>query len=233
VEEEKRSILKITESVTDLIQKLAGPMVEEVGLMLGDKARVYRIKNWVETALKTERILRNAGLPPNAVPPRLLLPIIEGSSLENDDSLQELWAGLLASASQQNDAVSPSFVETLKQLTPAEARHLERIYTTLADVRGGRLAGECPVNPVAFTERGGDPVGVSSDAFERLGLVRRDYDVKLQDKPIDIGSPMYVNSILNDIQAEMRYQFILTRYALKFLEACHGPSTSSKESTRP
>jgi hypothetical protein len=50
-------------------------------------------------------MLRNAGLPPGAVPPRLLLPIIENSSLEDNDSLQGLWAGLLATASQQTDAV--------------------------------------------------------------------------------------------------------------------------------
>ena len=31
---------------SDLINKLAGPMAEEFGMMLGDKVRVYRVKNW-------------------------------------------------------------------------------------------------------------------------------------------------------------------------------------------
>lgn len=222
MEEEKSSILKITDRVTDLIQKLAGPMVEEVGLMFGDKVKYYRVKNWIETAQKTERILRDARLPPNAVPPRLLLPIIEGSSLENDDSLQELWAGLLASASQQTDLVSPSFVETLKQLTPAEARHLERIYKNLSDHRDGKLTRKVPINPYMFTERGGTPPEVSADTFERLGLIRRDYDVKMQNPnrsmPLDS-----IEDAIDSISAEMRYKFVLTNYAIKFLKACHGP----------
>jgi len=79
----------------------------------------------VKTLRKTERILREAGLPANAVPTRLLFPIVDASSIEDDETLQEMWAGLLATASQQTDSVSPSFIETLKQLTPDDARHLE------------------------------------------------------------------------------------------------------------
>jgi hypothetical protein len=30
------------EKIADLVNKLAGPMAEEVGMMLGDKVRVYR-----------------------------------------------------------------------------------------------------------------------------------------------------------------------------------------------
>ena len=39
-----------------------------------------------------------------------------------------MWAGLLASASQDPDVVTPPFVETLKQLTPDEARYLQRLH---------------------------------------------------------------------------------------------------------
>lgn len=53
---------------------------------------------------------------------------MEASSIEDNEALQDMWAGLLATASQDTDAVSPSFVETLKQLTPAEARYLQRLH---------------------------------------------------------------------------------------------------------
>jgi hypothetical protein len=114
--------------IADLINRLAGPLADEFGMMLGDTARVFRVKNWVRTVQKTERILEQAGLPLKAVPPRLFLPISEACSVEEDESLQQMWAGLLATASQQADAVSPSFVETLKQLTPDEARYLNDLY---------------------------------------------------------------------------------------------------------
>jgi hypothetical protein len=88
--------LKIIDKAADLLHKLAGPMAEEFGALFGDKVRVYRVKNLVATIQKTERILRDAGLPANAVPSRLLLPIVENSSVEDNETLQEMWAGLLS-----------------------------------------------------------------------------------------------------------------------------------------
>jgi hypothetical protein len=32
------------EKIADVVNKLAGPMAEEIGLMLGDTVRVYRVK---------------------------------------------------------------------------------------------------------------------------------------------------------------------------------------------
>ena len=126
----------------DLLHTLAGPATEQIGLMLGDKAWAYRAKNLIDIVKKTERKLREAGLPVNAVPPRLLLPIVENGSVEDSETLQDMWAGLLATASQERDSVPPSFVETLKQLTPEEARQLESIfarYLGLKDVLGSNL----------------------------------------------------------------------------------------------
>jgi hypothetical protein len=195
------------DKAADLIHRLTGPVFDEFGAMLADKVRPYRVKNLVSTMQMTERILRDAGLAANAVPPRLLLPIIENSSLEDNDTLQEMWAGLLATASQQTDSVSPSFVETLKQLTPDEARYFEQVASTH---RTDRL-GLRHITPFAFTERGGAPPGVSSDTFERLGLIRRDWGMVAEsaDGGTDVG-----------------YLLTFTKYAKRFLDACHGPRPS-------
>ena len=48
------------DKITDLVHKLSGPMAEEAGMMLGDKVRVYRVKNWINTVRKTERLLRDS-----------------------------------------------------------------------------------------------------------------------------------------------------------------------------
>jgi len=214
------------DKAADLLHKLAGPMFEEFGAMLGDRVRTYRVKNLVRTVQITEKLLRDAGLPANAVPPRLLLPIIENSSVEDNEFLQKLWAGLLATASQQTDSVSPSFVETLKQLTPDEARYLEHVYMTLLESRNREPTGSMPITPYAFTERWGAPPGVSADTFERLGLIRRDFDVRLQYRNTRGRQPSSVDEALDALEPEMRYQFVFTQYAVSFLEACHGPLPS-------
>ena len=132
--DDKSDLLKIADKVADLVQRLTGPLADEVGLMIGDKVRVYRVKNWINTVKKTERLLCEAGLPANAVPPRLLFPIIESCSIEDNETLQDLWAGLLATASQETDSVSPAFADTLKQLTPAEAQYLEQLYKGFQEI---------------------------------------------------------------------------------------------------
>lgn len=219
------------DKLADIFHKLAGPLAEEFGQLLADKARVYRTKNWVSVIKKTEKILADAKLPPNAVPPRMLLPILEASSLEDDETLQSLWAGLLATASQQTDSVSPSFVETLRQLTPDETRHLEHIYETLQKLSHQRKLANSPITPYAFTQQWGAPPGVSSDTFERLGLIRRDFNVKLRSRSSKRRQLSTMEEALDLVEPEMLYQFVLTGYVISFLEACNGPRSSP--STEP
>lgn len=217
----------VADKVADLLHSLAGPAFEEFGAMLGDKVRVYRVKNLITTVQKTERLLRQAGLPANAVPPRLLLPIIENISIEDNDSLQDLWAGLLATASQHKDSVSPSFVETLKQLTPDEARHLEHIYKTIQESGPFTLRAGATITPYAFTARWGAPSGVRAETFERLGLIRRDFDLKLKNRNRWDRLPSSIEEALDNIEPEMGYQFVWTQFGINLLEACHGPRPSS------
>jgi hypothetical protein len=180
----------------------------------------------IKTFQETERLLGDARLQASAVPLRLLLPIIESSSIEDNESLQKLWAGLLATASQKTDSVSPSFVETLKQLTPDEARHLEHVYMTLLKSRNSEPTVSMPITPYAFTERWGAPKGVSADSFERLGLIRRDFDVRIKYRSRGGRQPSSVDEALDALEPEMRYQFVFTQFAISFLAACHGPLPS-------
>jgi hypothetical protein len=199
------------EKIADLVNKLAGPLAEEVGIMLGDKVKFYRVKNWIKTVEKTERLLRGSGLPANAVPPRLFLPIMEASSIEDNETLQEMWAGLLATASQESDEISPSFVEALKQLTPNEARLLRGLYVgTMRYAREGRVAS-ASISHYSFIKGPHNPAGVLPDAFERLGLIRREYGLTKEDDSPEIG-------IL----------FRFTDYAASFMRACEGPKSEEE-----
>jgi hypothetical protein len=208
------------DKAVDLLHRLAGPMFDEFGAILADKARVYRAKNLVSTVRETERILREADLPANAVPTRLLLPIIEASSVENTETLQQMWAGLLATASQQTDSVSPSFIETLKQLTPDEARHLEVIcQETLKFHKKERPNDGMELVLWAFGPRSNVgpnefevPPGVYPDTYERLGIIRRNYIVHSN-----------FDGFTAKVSSEVDGWYELTEYAVRFLDACRGP----------
>src|SRR6185437_5275860 len=73
---------RIADHVTDFVHRLAGRLADEVGQMLGDTVRVYPVRNWINTVKRTERMLREAGLPANAVPPRLLLRLSKVAQLK-------------------------------------------------------------------------------------------------------------------------------------------------------
>ena len=198
------------DKVVDLLHRLAGPMFDEFGAILADKVRVYRAKNLVSTMRKTERILREAGLPANAVPTRLLLPIMEASSVENTETLQEMWAGLLATASQQTDSVSPSFIETLKQLTPDEALHLEVVcQETLKSQEKEHLTDGTELVLWAFGAR----IFVGPKGFDvPQGVYPDTYEVK-----------SHFEAWEAKVSSEVDGWYEFTEYAIRFLDACHGP----------
>jgi hypothetical protein len=189
----------------DLVHRLTGPVCDDIGAMISDGMKPYRAKNLVNTLRKTERILLEAGLPANAVPTRLLFPIVEASSIENDETLQEMWAGLLATASQETDSVSPSFAETLKQMTPDEARYIDRIYRDRMNPNN-RIPLDSQLRYGMFTEKAGAPKKVSAETYERLGLIRREYGLTREGGETEVGSLLR-----------------FTEYGKAFLEACRGP----------
>lgn len=217
-------------NLTDLLKKLAGPAFEELGAILADNVKVYRVKNFLKTTEKTRRILQEAGLPPKPIPTRLLLPILDTCSVEDNEDLQERWAGLLASASQEADSLSPSFIETLKQLTPKEAKHLDHIVIEVSKLQKRPLAGGHAIPYQAFTGSWGAPTG-ARETYERLGLIEREFNVKMETSAWRISYDAKnmentvhdIESAFDDIDAEVEYQYILTAYAECFLQACRGP----------
>lgn len=119
-----------------LLEKLCGPAFEELGSLLQDRARVYRLKNQLRMLGKVQAMLQEAGTDVHAVPLRALLPLLEGAALEDDEGLSDKWAGLLASAasSGEGESTHPSFPRILSEITPQEAIILDRLYQAGASV---------------------------------------------------------------------------------------------------
>jgi hypothetical protein len=221
----------------DILHKLAGPMAEELGLILGDKVRAYRQRNLSDVVQKTGTKLAQASLPLKAVPTRLLLPIIEASSLENDGTLQSLWAGLLASASAESDSLSPSFIETLKQLTPSEAVALESLYSYSQSVP--ETAGETAnLSQWLGSNKSPEADQLAAESFERLGIIRRHYDL-LSDYEFFLkssglkGQEAFYAFASQPMRVEDRphltHRLEFTDFGIRFMQACRGPRAKEDE----
>ena len=114
---------------TEPVKNLLSPVTKEVGLVLGtigSLVRFYCEDNLQKVFTKWARQRNRKPLaPPDFT---RAIPLLQAASLCSDDELQERWAALLESSVTQPEGVLPSFGHTLSQLTPEEARFLERLY---------------------------------------------------------------------------------------------------------
>jgi len=193
------------DKLMELVLKGFGPSVEKLGLIGGDFVGEFSWNNLRRIHARMRKKLEQAERKPKAIPLRLLVPILESASVEDDKTLQEMWAGLLATASQETDKFSPSLAETLKQLTPDEARFIDKLYRERSKKTRGARFFHSKINPIGF--RAEAPPGVSAETFERLGLIRRVYGLTRGDSPDE---------------KEVGYLLEMTEYAQKFMRACSG-----------
>ena len=116
--------------VQEIVRELSGPAATEVGLMLGDAVRAWRVKQEVRYLQDVKEVASKAGLKLKPVAPRLLFPILDSASVEDDEDLHQRWVALLTNAARTDfdGEVLPSFPDILKQLTAQEAQFLDRAY---------------------------------------------------------------------------------------------------------
>jgi hypothetical protein len=123
----------IMKPLNDLVGELFGPGATEAGLLIRDYIRVYRISRLTRLLQKAEMIFNARKITPKPVAPKLLTAILESGSLEDDDNLQDRWAALLVSSSDNRESsdLLPSAPEILKQLTPWEVLLLQNCFDAL------------------------------------------------------------------------------------------------------
>jgi hypothetical protein len=115
--------------VNEALSNILGPSSHTIGRLL-NAMLCTQMRNVVKVYGRAAEILSRAGIPIAPVPLKLLKPILDGASVEEDEMMQELWAALLANAGGGMEAgrVQPVFVDILRQLTPQDARVLQSLY---------------------------------------------------------------------------------------------------------
>jgi hypothetical protein len=115
----------------DLLDKLAGPAAEEIGLTLKDHVQVFRLKRRIRLLARAKEMLLEANIEPGQVPFKLLLPMIENASIEEDDDLQDRWAAMLANSAagtNRGSGIEPAFPPILKELGIEDVKFLDELY---------------------------------------------------------------------------------------------------------
>ncbi len=108
------------------------PAAEEFGLMLRDKVMAWRARNLVNVTRKAEALLEREGTTEGAkAHPRVINEILSHAAWSDDEGLQSMWAGLLASSCspERPDDSNLVFVHILNQLDAAQARFIDHVCT--------------------------------------------------------------------------------------------------------
>jgi len=126
--------LETADKAGGFIAKVCKEPISEISGLVTDKLRFIRWKRLVQMSDEVNQILEEKGITETkAVPPKLALPILEYSSLEENPNIQYLWNHLLANAMdpQFNDEIRYGFIEMVKNITGLEAKLLNTFYQVL------------------------------------------------------------------------------------------------------
>lgn len=195
-----------------LLDKLLSPSLDAIGEGIAAPLiawKDHRIKRANATLDDAAAIIRAENVEPQTVPGRILWPILERSSLEDDEDLHRLWARLLATAASPHLAqdMLASFPHILSELSPIEARMLEFICE-----HGKERSGYAAFNVVevsGYFDISHSTTLIHRDNLERLNLVARTYAAILGDEGEVPGSPF-------------RGDLYVTALGYAFIRACTG-----------
>jgi Abortive infection alpha len=115
---------------TAVVKRMLGPAADELAEMWRDQVRLYRYERQLKCVEKAEKMAKDAGFAPQAVPPKILFPLLEGASFEEDENLHDMWAALLANAAspENGNVVRPGFIAILREMAPDEAQVLNWMF---------------------------------------------------------------------------------------------------------
>lgn len=120
-----RKGFEIVEKLSTLLEKIFGEGFTHLGGSFSDWAKYFRYKNLLKLQDKVILLHRKRGIEGKTtpVPPRYAIPLLESASLEDDENLQDKWAGLIANGTDPNKCFQfqKIYIQILSNLEPLDA----------------------------------------------------------------------------------------------------------------
>jgi len=190
------------------LQKLINPSIEEIGLLVADNIRLWRYKNQLRIIHKAETYIRENNIEIKQIPVKILIPLLEGASLEEDNSLRDRWAALLVNyADSSNDMSTTIFPDILIQLSPKDAIMLDFMYKN-------KRYDFIDFMPIG-NELGLNMANIYN--LKRLGLIDLLRDLYTEEPYFEDNGETFRQEIFDDGIAEM----YITELGNMFVEACN------------
>lgn len=160
---------QILDKTEKLMSKLFGSSIKEFGELFADNVRYRRLRNQIKIFNKTRELLDKNGLESRELNLKTIVPLIEKSSVEEDEILQDKWANLIASmACTPENGLEPRLINTLSSLSSLEAKILDYIYEDIYIQKQLKLARLLDSKVKKYTEKDilTDDIEVSYDSIQ-------------------------------------------------------------------
>ena len=133
MEDSKDALASTLKTVNSFLTRLFGPGTEQIGLLMSDWAKLWRLKNLTAILNAVDRILLEQNISPDESRKLALsvgLPLLERASYQDDPFLQTRWAQLIANSLRKGSTTpdfsfSTTFIETLHQFSRLDCEVLE------------------------------------------------------------------------------------------------------------
>ncbi|MBL4884737.1 MAG: DUF4393 domain-containing protein [Planctomycetaceae bacterium] len=200
---------KLAGTATGLVQRICYPAAEEFGLMLGDSFGDFRRRNFEAIAKRAKKNIEESHPGEDvSAPPRLIASVIEKGSWEDDQFVQDLWAGLLSSSCTEegDDDSNLLFINILANLTKLQAHILNHACIHAKKIIGSSGVTFCMDLRINLKEYG-DEIGEKDfhrldreiDNLRSSGLLTPESSVEINNKkgvanvtPSTLGLHMFV-----------------------------------------
>jgi hypothetical protein len=217
--------IEAAEKMGSFISRIIGEPLDAISGMVTDRLRFMRWERQTRFVDRYWEIInrRQLAVLPGVAPPKLVLPIIEHASLEENNELQDLWANLLASIVDPkfSEKIRTAYIDILKELEVIDVHVLNFIYkqaslyapstiSTPMDYPVLRItiASELQIDPIAYE--------TSIDNLIRVRCTASFVEAK------NIKTSTYDhNEYYENVTTDHRYDVVcLTSLGLGFVEAC-------------
>ena len=109
------------EAVNEFFNGIVPDFIKDGIGILSDQVKFWRLSKQIDIIKAAQAKIKSSGLSKQQVPLKVLIPIIQNSSLEEDLNMQDKWANMLANAGTGNVEVSPNYAAILNELSPVKS----------------------------------------------------------------------------------------------------------------
>ena len=236
------TIEKSLDLIKGFVEKLIYPTAEEVGLLFSDKIKYFRFKNQIDILMKSEEYVKSKNIGIKAIPTKILVPLLENASLEEDEELQEKWANMIGNlADSEQNLQNQIFPYLLSQVSKEEYNNLLEISSDEKNFQkklekfkmleeNGKTYSSEGINldeQIKDTQQTGfwlNLEGYEIANLQRLGLIKQ-LNPKILVEGFSTGNSIFPPDQWHQLEAEYDKEdsgFRITPLGTKFLESCES-----------